>query len=583
MKIIHSFKEKVVQLIIKGDISIAVFRSIIAICLIPIFILCLSFITFYIAESEKQNNNYFEANRQLAETQIHKLFENYEAETRILTNQLNNLNQEDLVRSDAYINSTLVNILNSYPELEGVLFRNNQRQYYVESRDAFDTDKFDREYGASDPTRTDLVIRELRLESFLGETKPLLVMYRNLFDPNLLTSVQPSNAYLGTIYLFLRSDSIDDIIKTSDTNEQLDYYISYQNRIVYTPEKTQKKLTFSEDTVLNSYDATLQRTANISISPSLFLDQLKIITLRNQSRQLMNKPSYWIFLFLSIIIAVGIPVLIYYVINRTTIRPLELLVLEITQVHGDNYRIDTSEIPDNELGVLSHKINQMLEDLFTYHEQLTNAEVKQKEAEIRALKSQIQPHYLYNTLEVIRMSAIINHDDNVAKMIKHLSNQLEYILRETNQELVPLLIEVNNVIDYLELINVRFEGNIRYQIDIEPTVEKLLIPRLTLQPLVENSIKHGLALNNNQGDISISGYEDLEEYVIEILDNGVGMTKLELASLERHMNEPTDHLGVSIVHVRLQDHFGPTSGLTISSKKEHWTLVRIIIPKERAL
>lgn len=583
MNIFRSFKEKFLRSIVKGDISIAVFRSIIAICLVPIFILCLGFITFYIAESEKQNNNFFEANRQLAEKQIHKLFENYEAETRILTNQLNDPNQAELVRSDAYINSTLVNILNSYPELEGVLFRNNQRQYYVESRDTFNTDKFDREYSSSDPTRTDLVIRELRLESFLGEKKPLIVMYRNLFDPNLLTSIQPSKAYLGTIFLFLRSDSIDDIIKTSDTNKQLDYYISYQNRIVYTPEKTQKKLTFSVDTVFNSYDPILQRTANFSVSPSLFLNKLKIITIRNQSRLLMNKPSYWIFLFLSIVIAVGIPVLIYYVINRTTIRPLELLVLEITQVQGDNYRIDTSKIPDNELGVLSHKINQMLEDLFTYHEQLTNAEVKQKEAEIRALKSQIQPHYLYNTLEVIRMSAIINHDNSVAKMIKHLSNQLEYILRETKQELVPVLTEVNNVIDYLELINVRFEGKIRYQIDIEPSLENILIPRLTLQPMVENSIKHGLAWNNNEGNILISGYEDVEEYIIEILDDGVGITKLELASLERHMNEPTDHLGISIVHVRLQDHFGPASGLKITSKKNQWTLVRIVIPKEGTL
>ncbi len=583
MNFFTHLKQKILKLLVTGDISITVFRAIIIICLIPIFVLCLGFITFYIADSEKQNNNFFEGNRQLAETQLHKLFINYEAETRILTKQLTDPNQGEVVRTDTYVNSTLINILNSYPELEGVLFRNQKRQFYIETRDSFSTERFNRNFGYLDPTRRDLFIRELHFENFLGETKPLIVIYRNLFDPNLLTSPQPSSAYLGTLFLFLRPDALEEIINASETNDQLDYYVLYRDRVVYTPEKTQKLLTFSEKDVIENYQSDLQRTAEISSSPSVYLNNLKVLTLRNHSQQLLSKPSYWIFIGLSILFAVAIPLTIYSVINRTTLRPLELLVDEIVQAGGNAYAIDISKIPDNELGILSRKINQMLEDLFVYHERLTNAQVKQREAELKALKSQIQPHYLYNTLEVIRMSAIINHDESVAKMIKHLSNQLEYILRETSQELVPLQTEVANVVDYLELINVRYEGRISYRINIEKDLEKLLIPRLSLQPLVENAVKHGLAHNGNSGEVSITAYEDSQEYVIEILDDGAGMTKAELDSVRRHMLEPSDHLGVSIVHLRLQDHFGPNAGIEITSKKDQWTLVRILIPKEHIL
>lgn len=583
MKMLQKIKQQLFNMLIAGDISFAVFRTIIIVCLMPIFLLCLCFVAYYIGESESQNNDAFEINRQLSEAQLHKLFSAYESETRILTKQLSDPTQSQDVMNDAYINSTLVNILNSYPELEGVMFRAKNTQFFVESRESFNKDHFTTSFGATDPTRRRLSIRELRLENFLGESKSLITLYRNVYNPNLLTKPQPSEAYLGTIFLFLRTDAIDQIIHTSNTGESLDYYLLYRDRVIYTSEKKQKFLSFSQNEIIASYPKELQRTVELSGSPSIYMKNFQVITARNQSRQLMNKTSYWVFLTLSIIFAMGIPLTIYYVINRTLIRPLELLVVEITQVQGNNRTIDTSLFPDNELGVLSRKINQMLTDLFHYNERLTNAEVKRKDAELKALKSQIQPHYLYNTLEVIRMSAIINNDDRVAKMIEHLSNQLEYILRETDMELVPLQIEINNVVDYLELINVRFEGNIRYHIEIEPNLKKLMVPRLTLQPLVENAIKHGLSQQGNQGNITLTAYEDIDDYVIEILDDGRGLSKQDLLSLKKRMGQPSNHLGISIVHLRLQDHFGPNSGLDITSKKGFWTLVRILLPKESLL
>ena len=567
----------IINFLIKGDISLSVFRTIVFICLLPILLLSLVFVGYYIAENEKQTQQTFESNRHLTVNQLHQLFDSYESETQALLQNTNSLFSESDF-SDIYINSVLSNILFSYPEIEVVTFRRKNQDFFFESRSGFDETIYNRQYGFVDPTNRDLNIQPIKVETFLGEAKPLIALSRNVFNANEFKNKNISDEYLGTIRIFLRPDNIDEIIRTSDNYERFDYYLLYRGRVFYTSEKNQRHLSFTQTDLENSYHLELNKTKEISPNPSIYLNKMSIVSFNNQTDSLLKKPSYWIFILLGIFAAILIPLTIYFVIKKSILQPIQLLATVINEVQEKHEIVKTEQFPNNEIGYISHKMNLMLSELFDYHDKLMIAEVKQKESELKALKSQIQPHYLYNTLEVIRMSALINGNLTVAKMIQHLSKQLEYVLRENEEELTFVANEIANVTDYLELMNVRYEGNIHYSIQVEDSVRKIFVPRLSIQPIVENAIKHGLREKGNQGDILITGYCESDFCVLEIFDNGVGISKEKLESLDQKKKQPSNHLGIAIVHSRIQHHFGESFGVFITSQESEWTVVRIVLP-----
>lgn len=576
----RSLKNRLVLSLVNEQISVSVFRVIVLICLLPILILCLSFLLLYVKETETRNNDYFESNRQLSVNQIHDLFQDYETQTRLLTQSFNSATKKNEL-SDSYIRSTLSSILSSHSEIEGVTFQNNKLEQFIETRSSFNNKVYDRSYGHIDPTKRTILIRPLKIQETFGEQQSLIVISRNIYDPNLLKEQLPSKAYVGTIFLFIKPEKIEQILSTNTAYNQLDYFLLYNDRVIYSPERTQRYLNFSKNELLEAYQKKRDHSIKNSFSPSNYLKSFEIITSQHATSSVIwNQPKYWFFILFSLFIATMIPYTIYRLLDKILIQPVETLVTEIGKIQNEMSLIDTSKIPDNEVRFLSRQINQMLVDLYDNNKRLRIAEVKQKESELKSLKSQLQPHYLYNTLEVIRMSALINEDMQVAKMVQHLSNQLEYVLRNTDQELVTVNEEIKNIVDYLELINVRYEGEISYQIDFEEGIKRMQIPRLTLQPLIENSVKHGLKEKSNQGIITVNGYLETDVAVIEIFDNGVGLSEKEITKLNEQLSSPSNHLGLGVVHMRIQHHYGKDYGLKIHSRKNEWTLIRILLPKE---
>ena len=272
--------------------------------------------------------------------------------------------------------------------------------------------------------------------------------------------------------------------------------------------------------------------------------------------------------------------------SRQLTEPIHQMIGEMDRLKTGDFSVRLPVRTNDEIGVLSECFNDMSEQLKTYINKSYVAQIKEKEAELTALKSQIYPHFLYNTLEVIRMTALDQEDEKTALMIEALSEQMRYVIG-TAQDLVPLGMEMDVLRKYICLINYRYEGRVAFETETED-LSGCMIPKLILQPVVENAFFHGLKPNGGEGVIEVLAEESEEDIHITVMDNGVGMNEeemgrlMELLESERPGNKSEYHwqsIGLKNVHDRLRYLYGPEYGIAITSREGMGTAVCITIPK----
>ncbi len=269
-------------------------------------------------------------------------------------------------------------------------------------------------------------------------------------------------------------------------------------------------------------------------------------------------------------------------------NPIRTIIRHMARVESGNFDTQVQVRSADEIGMLARGFNKMTDRLQSYIDEVYVAQIKQKQAELTALKSQIRPHYLYNTLEVIRMSAVANDDEEVADMIIALSRQLKYVL-DYGEETVTLLEEKTNIEQYYRLMELRY-GEHRLAMDMRIDGETLgcLLPKLTLQPLVENAIYHGIMPKTGKGTIRITTEAEEERLIITVDDDGTGMTEERLERLREKLKghppaEPSGGggIGVKNVHDRITALYGPEYGIKINSTPNIGTSVRVILPYQK--
>lgn len=237
----------------------------------------------------------------------------------------------------------------------------------------------------------------------------------------------------------------------------------------------------------------------------------------------------------------------------------------------------------DEIGQLSQSFNIMVSKLSDLGYRLYESEIREKNAQISALQSQINPHFLYNTLGSISMYAEIQGNKEVVKMTNHLSKLLRYSIN-SHQSQVPLHMELEHVTGYMAIQQIRFEDKIQFHVRIEPELLSYSVIRFILQPIVENAIVHGIDKGNGYGTISLIGKKQDNHMVIQIQDDGAGMSAVHLQSLiERkfHMTtteEGTGGTGLMNVHRRIALRYGNQYGVTIESNLQQGTTISLTLP-----
>ncbi|KAE9628769.1 hypothetical protein GND95_13625 [Defluviitalea raffinosedens] len=209
-----------------------------------------------------------------------------------------------------------------------------------------------------------------------------------------------------------------------------------------------------------------------------------------------------------------------------------------------------------------------------------------REAELELLQAQINPHFLYNTLDTIIWLAESGNPKEVVDMVKALSDFFRTSLNHGNG-MFTLKEEERHVKSYLQIQHVRYQDILEYEIDLPDDIKDAIIPKITLQPIVENALYHGIKNRRGKGKISVTGMREGNDVVISIADNGAGMTPEQLNKITTLLNEghaggkvqkKMDSYGLYNVNQRIKLKFGNNYGLSISSVYGEGTCVKVRIP-----
>ena len=238
-------------------------------------------------------------------------------------------------------------------------------------------------------------------------------------------------------------------------------------------------------------------------------------------------------------------------------------------VHSETYEIRT----------LSEGMEQMIARLNAQIQESTRKQASLRKAELALLQAQINPHFLYNTMDTIIWLIEADRPQAAVEMVSNLSDFFRHSLSR-GEDVIPLKEEEQHVRSYLQIQQARYKDILEYTIQIDPGLREARLPKLTLQPLVENALYHGIKRKRGKGCICITGREEAGDVLLQITDDGAGMTEARLEELSRAIERgERPGFGLATVHERLRLLFGSPYGLTLSSREGVGTTVTVRFPR----
>lgn len=307
-----------------------------------------------------------------------------------------------------------------------------------------------------------------------------------------------------------------------------------------------------------------------------------IYTERNQIRMFIFIGAFSLIILLS---------LFTYGIISLLLKKFHLLIELMKRVEKGDFTVDVNIQGHGEIGRLSNHIRNMLSKINSLIADSVNKEAATKESELKALKTQIDSHFLYNTLENIKMMAEIDGNYQVSDAITSLGEMMRYNLK-WKKDFVSLQDEVNHIKNYIDIMNLRLDNQLKLDVDIPSRFLSQEVLKMAFQPIVENSVKHGLldVLHEKEGIISIKVFFNTKDIRVELTDNGIGIDKSTLRQLNTSLIEGTDRtdasnrmksasgIGLYNVHERIQLYYGNEYGLKIDSVEGQYTKVVVTLP-----
>ncbi|NMB43796.1 MAG: sensor histidine kinase, partial [Clostridiales bacterium] len=292
-----------------------------------------------------------------------------------------------------------------------------------------------------------------------------------------------------------------------------------------------------------------------------------------------TKLIYFVVTIILLIAVVAITAAVSYEISS----PIKILKDSMELVQRGQLEIANIEnIPNNEIGSLSISFNIMVDEIRNLMDRIVYEQKEKRKSELRALQSQINPHFLYNTLDSIIWMAEAKKTEEVVIMTSALSKLLRQSISNENEELT-IFQEISYINSYLTIQQMRYKDILEYEIDFEKDIYTEKVLKLTIQPIVENAIYHGIKNKGGKCLLQVIGRSVGPDIVIKVIDNGVGMSKDQLDKIfDRHkVNYNNSGIGVYNVQRRLKLHYGKRYGLEIESQLDEGTTVTITIPKKR--
>lgn len=330
--------------------------------------------------------------------------------------------------------------------------------------------------------------------------------------------------------------------------------------------------------------------------PQLGIHLVNVVSLADTMADLQRTRNN---LLLIVLMLAAVLIVTSSFMHSIILKKLKVLRDSMKKVRGGDFHVDVPVYGSDEVGELGHHYRQMLKKINELIVEQVNRQAATKEAELRSLKNQIDSHFLYNTLENLKMMAEIEGQYTISDTLTSLGGMMRYSLQWTHDR-VRLREEIEHIRNYIAIMNVRYDGKLELRLDVPEDGLDQEVLKMSLQPIVENAVKHGMnqvRLKDGKLTISLSASARLEEqFVIEIADNGAGIAEERLRRLNRMLRmEESDYrelremfgggrkegggIGLRNVDQRLVMSYGQGSGIRIESLEGSYTRVVMTLPR----
>ena len=266
-------------------------------------------------------------------------------------------------------------------------------------------------------------------------------------------------------------------------------------------------------------------------------------------------------------------------LSRSIAGPIRRLMQTMRRVEDGDLHVRSQVSSRTELGQLSDSFDHMIAKTAELMDERLRSEEQKRKSEWKALQAQIQPHFLYNTLDSIIWMSHAGRNAEVVEMTSALALLLRSSIGD-GSDTNPLKKEIAHVRSYLTIQKMRYNEKLRYEIDLDPQTEDCLLPKLILQPLVENAIYHGIKVKQQGGTVRIESLLEEDRLLITVEDDGVGMTPEQLETIldKKESDAESTKIGVYNVNERLQLFFGPDAVMKYYSTPGVRTMVMLVLP-----
>lgn len=308
-----------------------------------------------------------------------------------------------------------------------------------------------------------------------------------------------------------------------------------------------------------------------------------------QSERITFQKQFEIIIIIAIVAFVIISMIMVffsYYIPLSISRPIKRITDVTNQVAAGNLNVRSDVTDGVEANMLSKSLNSMIEKINELLSQVTTEQIRLRKAEFELLQSQINPHFLYNTLDAIVWLAEDGQNEKVVSTVKSLS---EFFRTSLNQgkDIVTIKEELQHVKSYLEIQQIRYQDILEYEIDVPNELFSYHIPKITIQPLVENALYHGIKNKRGLGKIIVTGEKKSDCLYIYVKDNGLGITnerlKTVLMNITNRNESEKSTFGLYNVNERIKLDFGDLYGISIDSIYKEGTIVSIMLPLKNSI
>lgn len=363
------------------------------------------------------------------------------------------------------------------------------------------------------------------------------------------------------------------------------------------------RIIFSNDTRMNEARKPFNLMSNIVMDAEQSIESIPIVSedwqiiLRGEKLDFLSEIMDSRFnLMLLIILNLLVPSLLIWLISRSLVHRVDRIAKHLDQVKHEKFEVITGPIGKDEIGSLTHsynmmvlKIKNLIEIVFKGQVERQALELSKKQAELKALQSQVNPHFMFNTLETIRMRSLIKEEHETSDIIQKLALLMRQTINWGN-DLVTIQDEITFVESYLVIQQYRFGEKLQFVIDVaEADILKMRIPKLTVLTFVENACIHGIEGSMNDGVVEVSFHKQNNQLHIIIRDTGVGMEEDKLALLRNLMLDPSlerlselSSIGFMNAYIRLRMYFDDSIQVNITSERYKGTTIMIQVPLVQA-